>query len=523
MKRVITVTAFALAVTAIVATAPSVPGLLASDCRRISVDLTPLTELPPERYQGHVGGLYHTGQNTPPADHLAVAKRRIDDIMPLAPDGSPSSTGRIVLLSLGIDMATMEYQAFMDLADGDPQINPAVLLVDGAQGGRQAEGVTSADSEYWNRVDARLADAGGTSEQVQAIWLKYAERQPRGPFPEHAEALRDELQTIVEIAHNRFPNLQIVYLSSRIYAGYATSRLNPEPYAYESAFAVRWLIEKQASGDRELNADPRAGEVRAPALMWGPYMWADGLTTRGDGLEWHCSDFEDDGTRPSATGRQKVANMLMAFFKTDETAKPWFMVDEQATPIASATSLPTNTTAPTRTPGGGRRTRVPPTSEPTTPGPSPTPAPMNNYRVQEVPTGDQMWVSTDNPAVQRQLENIDPSAETWVCGRIERVEALEWGFRFDPRSVAVTGEAPRQIRSTIREISTRPPTGIMAYRCIRVGQVVQTIEGTPTPWATQDPRTPTATSRWPFPTRTPGATRPTETLRLYLPILQRGY
>ncbi len=77
-----------------------------------------------------------------------------------------------------------------------------------------------------------------------------------------------------------FQNLQIVYLSSRIYAGYATNRLNPEPYAYESAFAVRWLIRDQMKGNDDLNFEPAKGTVVAPLILWGPYLWADGIAPR---------------------------------------------------------------------------------------------------------------------------------------------------------------------------------------------------------------------------------------------------
>jgi hypothetical protein len=64
----------------------------------------------------------------------------------------------------------------------------------------------------------------------------------------------------------RFPNLRLVYVSSRIYAGYASSDLNPELYSYQGAFAVKWLIEKQMGG--------------APWIAWGPYLWADGAIPR---------------------------------------------------------------------------------------------------------------------------------------------------------------------------------------------------------------------------------------------------
>jgi hypothetical protein len=99
--------------------------------------------------------------------------------------------------------------------------------------------------------------------------------------------------------------------------------LNPEPYAYESGFAVRWLIERQIAGDSTLASEgPRAA---APWLAWGPYLWANGLTPRGDGLIWERSDFVNDGTHPSESGRRKVAEMLLAFFHNDPLARQWYL------------------------------------------------------------------------------------------------------------------------------------------------------------------------------------------------------
>ncbi len=61
-------------------------------------------------------------------------------------------------------------------------------------------------------------------------------------------------------------------------------------------------------------------------LLWGPYFWADGLTPRqSDGLVWQRSDLGGDGTHPSDSGRQKVAEQLLKFFKTDDYAKTWFV------------------------------------------------------------------------------------------------------------------------------------------------------------------------------------------------------
>ena len=121
-----------------------------------------------------------------------------------------------------------------------------------------------------------------TAAQVQAVWLKQAlVRQGQyGDFPAHARRLQADLVKILQLARQRYPNLRLAYLSSRIYGGYATTPLNPEPYAYEGAFSARWVIQAQVAGDRELNYDPKRGSVKAPWLSWGPDFWANGSTPR---------------------------------------------------------------------------------------------------------------------------------------------------------------------------------------------------------------------------------------------------
>ena len=115
--------------------------------------------------------------------------------------------------------------------------------------------------------------------------MLHAEKMPQrlGDFPKHADALAEDLSTILTEAKRRFANLRLVYISSRIYAGYARGGLNPEPYAYESAFAVRKAILSQ-----KIVAD-------VPAVLWGPYLWRDGSF-------WKKADFRNDGTHPSPAG-----------------------------------------------------------------------------------------------------------------------------------------------------------------------------------------------------------------------------
>jgi hypothetical protein len=61
-------------------------------------------------------------------------------------------------------------------------------------------------------------------------------------------------------------------------------------------------------------------------LLWGPYLWADGITPRkSDGLVWARTDLSQDGVHPSMAGGEKVAKMLLKFFKTDGETKRWFV------------------------------------------------------------------------------------------------------------------------------------------------------------------------------------------------------
>lgn len=305
--------------------------------------LVPLTDRPADRdaaYQDQDYGLYGADQNAPPAAHRALALRASAEIQPRDAAGKPAADGKVGLISLGMSNTTQEFSRFMTLLSRDAARSPALVVVDGAQGGMEASTWSDAEKvrrmgrpDPWSVLDQRLQRSGMTAAQVQAVWIKQARAQPEslGDFPRHAEVLRDDLAVILGKLTARFPNLKIAYLSSRIYAGYATTALNPEPYAYESAFSVRWLIRDQIAGKPELNADPARGDVKAPVLLWGPYLWADGVKGRkAHDLVWNREDLGPDGTHPSASGQQKVAVLLLNFFKTDPTSKPWFLARARA-------------------------------------------------------------------------------------------------------------------------------------------------------------------------------------------------
>ena len=120
--------------------------------------------------------------------------------------------------------------------------------------------------------DQVLAPIDLTEAQVTAAWLKVANPQPTVPLPDaNADAFRlvEQMGDTVRALKVRYPSLPQVFVSSRIYAGHATTGLNP-------------------------------------------------------------ADFAADGTHPSALGREKVGGMLLDFMLTSPSAAPWFAVPEPA-------------------------------------------------------------------------------------------------------------------------------------------------------------------------------------------------
>ena len=272
-----------------------------------------------------------------PTAHAAAGTARTAGVAPRDSAGALSASGRYVLLSIGMSNTTQEFSAFISSAAADPAVDVTRLaLADGAAGGRTASQWTSATSIEYDRIrDSVLGPRRLGERQVAAVWLKVANPGPTRGLPDAASdayTLLGQMGQILRALRIRYPNLQQVFVSSRIYAGYATTTLNPEPYAYESGFAVKWLIEAQIVQESGGSVDLRTGDLDydgvAPWATWGPYLWADGATARSDGLTWLLGDLATDGTHPSTSGRAKVAAALLAFFKTSPHTSCWFLASQ---------------------------------------------------------------------------------------------------------------------------------------------------------------------------------------------------
>ncbi len=165
------------------------PEARAANCSATSTGLTALSDLGPGRYHGFTGGLYPGGANHPVAAYARLGRSQARLVVPRGIDGAPARNGRIVLLSIGMSNASAEFSQFRDDASRDPNKNRRVVVVDGAQGGADAERVANPNGPYWAAVDQRLRAAGVSGAQVQAVWLKEAIAGEHESFPVDARHL----------------------------------------------------------------------------------------------------------------------------------------------------------------------------------------------------------------------------------------------------------------------------------------------------------------------------------------------
>jgi len=316
---------------------------LVADCSLTSTGIIPLCDLA-GGYRGFTGGLYSNGTSLRPAAHEAAGlDLALNRIEPLNTQGAPDpANGRIVLISLGMSNTQQEFGRFLELVRNDSAKNPRLTVVNGALSNQTADRYRDPNSISWQWAFDQLANANVTRAQVQAAWVKvvlagFGENtaNPAANFPAFAQTLQADLETIARNLKTNYPNIKVAYFSSRIRA-YVTPRgLSPEPTAYETAYAVRWAIENQIRGAANLNLSV------APWMSWGPYLWADGMVPRSDGLTYACDDLESDFVHPATGARQKVAEQLKAFFMTDPTTAPWYLKTAGNPPVIdSMTATP---------------------------------------------------------------------------------------------------------------------------------------------------------------------------------------
>lgn len=283
----------------------------------------PLDELK-GTYKSLKGGLYPDGANIPTGELARMADQSTTQIQPLTKNGAVNlKSGSIGFLAIGQSTTRMCFEDFQVLAKSLK--SPRVKLVNAAQDGVILQNWAN-DQSPWTKTLSSITKNGLSNKQIQVVWVESALIYPGnyGSGVEHIKVNADLMETVISRLKKEFPNVQLVYCSSRYYAGYTDRRTTPEPYAYESAFAIKELIGRQIAPGKSIFSN--SASEKMPVVLWGPYYWVNGTKpSQTDGLTWQNTDCVPDGVHPSTSGRKKVAQQLVSFFTKDKNASSWFI------------------------------------------------------------------------------------------------------------------------------------------------------------------------------------------------------
>jgi len=306
---------------------------------------TPLIDFAPgEKYLDLFSGFLFDDGNRPPRDHDIAGRKAGAAIQPLDAGGHPAIDGKIVFLSIGFSNTSLKWAgensgtpervlpgSFTALTLASSDVNHThVLILNGALEGHPTKSwVNPWGNNYSTVRDRVLVPRGVTEAQVQAIWMQLVERQPTVSLPSQdadAYSLLRSSGMACRALKKRYPNLKQVFISPRAYAGYSSTTLSPEPFAYETAFSVKWLVQAQVRQMTTCEINAVAGDLGDSAaswIGWGPYLWAEANHPRSDGFFSVREDFSDDGTHPSQQGIRKIGGFLLEWF-LHSAYTPWF-------------------------------------------------------------------------------------------------------------------------------------------------------------------------------------------------------
>jgi hypothetical protein len=191
-----------------------------------------------------------------------------------------------------------------------------VKVVDCAVGGNAIErwNDTANDSTLWDAcINNKIGQAGVSLNQVRVVYHKAADQfttMNGMPLPAYPASGSDYANFIVNLTTfagrvtQKFPNLQAVYTTSRMYGGFATSQGRGEPLSYEEGHALNtWLANNTM--------------VSGVWFGWGPYIWGPDCASgdmNASGVCYVLQDFQNDGVHPAQGALDKIAPMIHARF-----------------------------------------------------------------------------------------------------------------------------------------------------------------------------------------------------------------
>ncbi len=259
----------------------SVSGVSSLSFTATTPSLVPLTDMGASTYFGFSGGLY-PGGNVMPQAHADARQAFAAAVEPLDRNGNPSPSGKYVLLAIGHSITAPIFcnidpghvcapYSFIGQAMADPDVDRTNLAIVRVECCPRAEELENPDFSGYDRTRDRLSTLGLREQQVQVVWSQLYTSVTTLELPDpraRAYVLTRQAGTVVRAFRSLYPNLRLVFFTSRVYGGYSERPLDTgEPAGYENGFSVKWLIQAQidqmASGGTIV--DVRAGG-RCPRL-----------------------------------------------------------------------------------------------------------------------------------------------------------------------------------------------------------------------------------------------------------------
>ncbi len=299
------------------------------NCNNHSTGLVPITDLVGKQYRGFTGGKY-SGGNSRSDIQLSRAINQAQKIKALDTSGAENNkTGKIIFAAIGASNPATEFNSFMTYCDTFQQVNRKLKLFNTCIGGTGIQKMNESTDNYWVQASKKLQDSGFSVKQVQVVWLEQENTQNADTsFPGAPLGLLADYQKLLSVILQKFPNVKIVYLNQRAYAGYVD--VSPGvigkglhfPRDYYNGWTIKWLIEKQLNNEVGFRF---SGSPEIPFIDWASSFWADGKNLRSDGLFYDCTtDFGGDGLHLSALGERKAGAHLFNYYKSDTISKYWF-------------------------------------------------------------------------------------------------------------------------------------------------------------------------------------------------------
>lgn len=323
----------------------NVESLAQKDCNHHTTGLVPLTDLTGgKQYRGYQGGKYQ-GSNKRSALQMQRAIAQVSKIKPLDTAGVENfKNGRIVFAAVGASNPATEFESFRNYCDTFKNLNPKLSLINTCIGAMGVQKINDITDNYWVQAKKELIDSGLSNKQVQVVWLEEENTQNADTsFPGAPQALMLDYQKLLNVILKVFPNVKIVYMNQRAYAGYGD--VTPGvigkglwfPRDYYNGWTIKWLIEKQLNNEVGYRFNAPA---EIPFIDWAESFWADGKNPRQDGLSYDCTtDFGGDGLHLSALGELKAGKWLFNYYKNDTLSKYWFLKAGNTTGASSNIDL----------------------------------------------------------------------------------------------------------------------------------------------------------------------------------------